>query len=77
MRGLTHHADEGIAAAQANQPELMRAEYATSIWATFEDQVRAQAPQGYLGIEQALDQIQAAISAPTPDRAAVRLPTPT
>lgn len=74
VRGLTHHADEGIAAAQANQPELMRAEYEEihAIWATFEDQVRAQAPQGYLGIEQALDQIQAAVSAPTPDRTAVQ-----
>src|SRR6266540_5448841 len=47
VRGLIRHAEEGMEAAGANQPERMLAEYQElhAIWETFEDQVRAQDPK--------------------------------
>ncbi len=74
VRSLTHRAQEGIEAAGANKPELMRAEYAEieAIWGGFEDAVRERDPGGYVEIEGALAAIKAAVQAPTPDPAAVR-----
>ena len=72
--GLSHHANEGIEAAEANRPELMRAEYEElhAIWGSFEDAVNAQDPEGYLDIENALDTVKAAVAAQPLDPAAVK-----
>jgi high-affinity iron transporter len=73
VRSLTHHADEGMEAATANQPERMLAEYQElhAIWESFEDQVRTQDPQGYVDIEEALDRIKGAVNAKPLDPATV------
>src|SRR5215213_3168593 len=65
VRGLSHHAEEGIDAADHNRPELMRGEYAEihAIWSSFEDQVRAQDAAGYADIEAALVAIKQAVDA--------------
>src|SRR5262249_7232411 len=75
IRSLTYHAKEGIEAAEGNKPELMRAEYEEihAIWESFEGQVRAKDPAGYVELEAALDAIKRAAYAQPPDRAAVRL----
>src|SRR5262245_29538008 len=75
VRGLTVHAKEGIEAAEQNKPDLMRAEYEEihAIWESFEDQVRAKDPAGYVELETALDGIKDAVSATAIDPAAVRL----
>ncbi len=74
VRNLAQHAQEGIAAADANKPELVRAEYEElhAIWGGFEDQVRAADPQGYLDLEAALDQIKDTVAAQPLDLAAVK-----
>jgi len=74
VRGLTHHAEQGIDAANQNRPELMRGEYAEihAIWATFEDQVRAQDASGYTDIETALAAIKAAVDTQPPNAAVVK-----
>ena len=74
VRGLTDHAGKGIEAAEANKPDLMRAEYLEidAIWQGFEDQVRDKDPAGYVEIEGALAAIKAAVQAPSPDPATVR-----
>ena len=74
VRGLTHHTEEGIDAANRNRPELMRGEYAEihAIWESFEDQVRAQDAAGYADIESALAAIKAAVDAQPPDTAVVK-----
>ena len=74
VRGLGQHAAEGAAAAEANRPELMRAEYEElhAIWGGFEDQVQAQDAEGYLDIENALDAVKDAVAAQPPDPAAVK-----
>ena len=73
VRGLIHHAEEGMEAATANQPERMQAEYQElhAIWESFEDQVRAQDPKGYVDLEGALDQIKDAVNAKPLDPAIV------
>ncbi|MBS1967069.1 MAG: FTR1 family protein [Chloroflexi bacterium SZAS-1] len=75
VRNLAQHAQEGIAAADANKPELVRAEYEElhAIWGGFEDQVRAADPQGYLDLEAALDQIKGTVAAQPLDLAAVKV----
>jgi len=72
VRGLIRHAEEGMEAAGANQPERMLAEYQElhAIWETFEDQVRAQDPKGYVDLEAALDRIKDAVNAKPLDPAA-------
>jgi hypothetical protein len=74
VRDLTHHADEGIDAADHNRPELMRGEYAEihAIWESFEDQVRAQDAAGYADIEGALAAIKQAVDTQPPNPAAVK-----
>jgi high-affinity iron transporter len=74
VRGLAHHAGEGIDAADHNRPELMRGEYAEihAIWGAFEDQVRARDAAGYADIEAALTAIKQAVDAQPPDPAAVK-----
>ena len=74
VRDLAHHAEEGIEAADNNKPELIQAEYQEihAIWESFEDQVNAQDPKGYLDLEEAIDQIEAAVNAKPFDPAAVR-----
>ncbi|HEY3229771.1 MAG TPA: FTR1 family protein [Roseiflexaceae bacterium] len=74
VRGLTHHAQEGIDAAEHNQPDLMRAEYQEieALWGTFEDQVREKDQAGYVDIEGALTAIDVALKEAPLDPAAVR-----
>jgi high-affinity iron transporter len=74
VRGLSQHASEGAEAADANRPELMRAEYEElhAIWGGFEDGVRAQDPEGYINIETALDAVKDAVAAQPLDPAAVK-----
>ncbi len=74
VRDLTRHTAEGVAAAEAGKPELMRAEYEElhAIWGGFEQQVGARDPKGYADIEAALDQLKAAAYASPPDPAAVK-----
>lgn len=74
VRGLSHHAQEGMEAAENNRPDLMRAkaQEIEAIWSGFEDRVGAQNPDGYAEIEGALAAINAAVEAPTIDPAAAR-----
>jgi high-affinity iron transporter len=74
LRGLIPSAEAGIAAADQNNPAVMRAKYAEieTLWGAFEDQVREQDPQGYIALETALDQIKDAVNAPTLDPAKVK-----
>lgn len=74
VRGLTTHAQEGIEAAERNQPELMRGEYAEihAIWESFESQVGARDAHGYAEIEEALAAIKTAVEAQPPDPVAVK-----
>jgi high-affinity iron transporter len=73
VRGLIHHAEEGMEAATTNQPERMLAEYQElhAIWESFEGQVRAQDPKGYVDLEEALDRIKEAVNTKPLDSAAV------
>ena len=74
VRSLEHHAQEGIEAAERNQPEVMRAEYEEvhTLWEAFEDGVRNQDPAGYVEIEGALAAVKAALAAEPLDPGAVR-----
>lgn len=74
LRGLLQHAQEGIAAADQNKPDAMRAEYAEidALWETFEDQIREQDPAGYVELEGALSAIKSALQAQSLDPVAVR-----
>jgi high-affinity iron transporter len=74
LRGLVHPAEEGIKAAEQNNPELMRAEYdeVHELWETFEDKVREADATGYVELESALDAVKDAVNAQPPDPAAVK-----
>ncbi|HJZ48098.1 MAG TPA: hypothetical protein VKE41_13060, partial [Roseiflexaceae bacterium] len=74
VRGLIHHAEEGIEAAERNQPEIMRGEYAEihAIWKSLEDQVRERDTEGYAEIEGALAAIKAAVEAQPLDPSLVK-----
>jgi high-affinity iron transporter len=74
IRDLATHAKAGIAAAEQNKPELMRAEYEElhTLWASFEDQVREKDASGYVELETALDQIKDAVNTQPIDTAKVK-----
>ncbi len=74
VASLAHHAEEGIEAAEHNQPDVMRAEYQElhALWQAFEDGVRQQDAAGYVEIEGALAAIDAALKAEPFDPTAVR-----
>jgi high-affinity iron transporter len=74
VASLAHHAEEGIEAAEHNQPDVMRAEYQElhALWQAFEDGVRQQDAAGYVEIEGALAAIDTALKAEPFDPTAVR-----
>jgi high-affinity iron transporter len=74
LRTLAKLAEQGAAAAEQNQPTLMRAEYDEihELWESFEDQVRAQDATGYVELETALDAVKDAVNAATIDTGAVK-----
>jgi high-affinity iron transporter len=74
LRGLIHPAEEGVKAAEQNNPELMRAEYNEihELWETFEDKVREADATGYVELESALDAIKDAVNAQPPNPTAVK-----
>src|SRR5262245_48014357 len=74
VRSLIHPAEEGVEAAEQNQPELMRAEYAEihTLWESFEDQVREKDAAGYVELETALDRIKDAVNAQPVDAATAK-----
>src|SRR5262245_46482720 len=65
LRSLIHPAEEGIKAAEQNNPELMRAKYEEihELWESFEDRIREADPTGYVELESALDAIKDAVNA--------------
>ncbi|HEX5688696.1 MAG TPA: FTR1 family protein, partial [Roseiflexaceae bacterium] len=71
---LKSHAQEGVEAAERNQPDVMRAEYEElhTLWEAFEDGVRNQDAAGYVEIEGALAAIKDALASEPLDAAAVR-----
>jgi high-affinity iron transporter len=75
VRALVIHADEGIAAADANQAALLRAEYEEihAIWESFEDEVRSADPTAYIELEGALAAIKDAVAAQPIDPAAAKV----
>jgi hypothetical protein len=74
LRALGAYAKEGIAAAEQNKPELMRATYDEihTQWESFEDQVREKDATGYVELESALDKIKDAVNAQPIDAATVK-----
>ena len=74
VRDLATHAKAGIAAAEQNKPELMRAEYEEihTLWVSFEDQVREKDASGYVELETALDHVKDAVDAQPIDAATVK-----
>jgi high-affinity iron transporter len=74
VRELSTHAKAGIAAAEQNKPELMRAEYdeVHTLWESFEDQVREKDATGYVELETALHTIKDAVNAHTVNAATVK-----
>lgn len=75
FRTIAQAAAEGVEAAEQNNLQLMRAEYEEihTAWESFEDEVREQDPGAYVELEGALQLVQDALQAETPDAAAVRL----
>jgi high-affinity iron transporter len=74
LRRLLQPVEEGLAAAEQNNPALMRAGYdeAHTLWEAVEDQVRERDAQGYVELESALDQVKDAVMAEPPDAAAAK-----
>jgi high-affinity iron transporter len=74
LRSLIHPAEEGIEAAEQNNPQAMRAEYNElhDLWESFESKVRQADATGYVELESALDGIKDAVNAQPPDPAAVK-----
>jgi high-affinity iron transporter len=74
VRALGAHANTGIAAAEQNKPELLRATYDEihTLWESFEGQVREKDAAGYVELESALDKIKDAVNAQPIDAAMVK-----
>jgi high-affinity iron transporter len=74
LRGLIQPAEQGIQAAEQNNPERMRAEYDEihELWETFEYKIREADATGYVELESALDAVKGAVNAQPPDPAAVK-----
>ena len=74
VRALTHHIQEGIAAAEQNQPELIQAEYQElhTLWGLCEEQLREKEPAAYLELEAAFAALATALRTQPLDPAAVR-----
>jgi high-affinity iron transporter len=74
LRNLAYRAEEGIEAAERNQPDVMRAEYQEihTLWETLENDVRGKDATGYVQLEGALAAIDTALKAQPLDTAAVR-----
>jgi high-affinity iron transporter len=74
LRGLIHPAEEGMKAAEQNNPGQMRAEYEEvhELWESFEDKVREADATGYVELESALDAVKDAVNAQPPDPTVVK-----
>lgn len=71
LRSLAHVASEGVEAAEAGDLTAMQHEYneAHELWKSFEDEVSAQNPNGYVAVEGALDVVKDALQAQPVDAA--------